>query len=194
MNATLRRTRRPVLVLPGFAASDNSTLVLRAQLRALGHPVHGWGLGRNEGPSEDLRLALAERFDELFERRGQPVSLIGWSLGGVYALALARRSPERVRHVIALGSPMRDALDAAPDPLDMPITSIWSRQDGVVSWRRSAIDAGPRRENIEVRSGHITLGFDPLVLAAVTDRLAQPSDRWTPYRPPSWLAPAYPSR
>ena len=77
-------------------------------------------------------------------------------------------------------------------PGRIPLTSIWSRQDGIVPWRASLIEAGHRRENVEVRALHLTLGFDPAVLAVVADRAAEPIDGWQPFRPPLWARIAYP--
>ena len=97
----------PVLVLPGLMADDTSTRVLRRVLRRLGYRVHGWRLGRNIGPTEACVTGMQKRIDDLSERYGEPISLIGWSLGGIFARDLARRTPDSVRQVITLGSPFR---------------------------------------------------------------------------------------
>src|SRR5215472_11827188 len=94
-----------VLVLPGLLASDVSTALLRRFVRRLGYDVRGWSLGRNRGPTDEVLDELPRRLSALAERTGQPVSLIGWSLGGIYARELARRYPAQVRQVITLGSP-----------------------------------------------------------------------------------------
>ena len=187
----LARARQPVLVLPGFGASDNSTIGLRSQLRLLGHPVHRWRLGRNEGPTRSIVSGLRDRFDELVDRYDRPIALVGWSLGGVYATAIAQLAPDRVGQVITLGSPLRMG-ERRIDLADVPITSIWSRRDSVVPWQASYVEHGDRTENIEVRAAHFALGFDPLVIVAVADRLGQRTDRWRPFEPPWWLAAAYP--
>src|SRR5690349_10940523 len=98
------------LVLPGLLASDSSTLPLRTFLRWLGYHVRGWDLGRNHGPTEAVLAGLPRAVLDHAERSGRPVSLIGWSLGGIYAREMARRHPRQVRQVITLGSPyaMRD--------------------------------------------------------------------------------------
>ncbi len=115
----LRRTPRgdghPVLVLPAFMASDFSTRVLRRFLRERGYSAHGWGLGRNFGPRPEMVQALGRRFTTLRERHGRKLSLIGWSLGGVYARELARRFAGDVRQVITLVAPFRN-LDAVNLP------------------------------------------------------------------------------
>ena len=135
---------------------------------------------------------LNVRLRDLVERHGEPVAVVGWSLGGVYGWSLASRYPDEVLQVITLGSPLRSMVDTER-PADVPLSSIWSRHDQIVSWKNSSVDEGPLRENIEVRATHLTLGFDPLVIGAVVDRLAQPSGEWEPFQRPVWLGPAYPS-
>jgi pimeloyl-ACP methyl ester carboxylesterase len=186
-----RLDRHPVLVLPGLGGGDGSTRLLRRHIAALGFRAHGWRLGRNVGPTDEIIDGLGGRFTELADRYGQPVSLVGWSLGGVYAWALARRHPSRVRQVITLGSPLRST-GVGNAVLAVPATSIWSRNDRIVSWQSSMIEEGERAENVEVHSTHLTLGFDPLVVLVVTDRLSTPADRWRPFRPPWWLRGVYP--
>src|SRR4051812_37501863 len=95
-----------VIVLPGLAADDNSTHPLRAFLRALGYDVMGGGRGRTGGPDDDTRRGLADGLRRAQARRGQPVSLVGWSMGGIYARELASASPDSVRLVVTLGSPV----------------------------------------------------------------------------------------
>jgi pimeloyl-ACP methyl ester carboxylesterase len=202
-----------VLVFPGLLASDSSTVPLRAFLRWLGYDVRGWDLGRNQGPTEAVLAGLPQAVLNHAERTGQPVSLIGWSLGGIYAREMARRHPRRVRQVITLGSPyaMRDSRQShaagpyrrlrslhAPEakmpspeqrsrPIAVPSTSVYSRWDGVVDWRACLQEVGPRSENVAVRASHLGMGLDPAVLWVVADRLAQPADQWRPFRRPTRL-------
>ena len=191
----------PVLVLPGWLASDRSTQALRWFLRDRGYQVHGWKLGRNYGPSGALRTVLAERFAALRQRHGRSISLIGWSLGGIYARELARRFPRDVRQVITLASPFRDpsATSVArlfrsrgdgrqgvphgqlATPLPVPSTSIYSRSDGIVAWRSCVEEGGPLRESVEVRSSHCGMGHHPAVLLVIADRLALPEGAWRPF-------------
>src|SRR5258708_1795275 len=102
-----RGDRHPVLVLPGFTAGDASTVVLRWSLRSWGYWAHGWHLGANLGPTPSVVSGLQDRLDQLHRRHGSRVSIIGWSLGGLYARELARQHPDKVRLVITLGSPFR---------------------------------------------------------------------------------------
>jgi pimeloyl-ACP methyl ester carboxylesterase len=208
----------PVLVLPGFTGSDRTTGPLRSVLRDKGFTVHGWGLGPNVGPHPHVIDGLERRLRELTGRYGTSVSLVGWSLGGIYARELARAYPGRVRMVITLASPYRfrtgdrghaSELYAAvgPEhdpftgrahyeqerpPLPVPTTSIYTRTDGVVHWSACIESAGAQRENIEVIGTHYGLGYNLGALIAITDRLAQPADRWEPFRPPLALRHLFP--
>lgn len=96
----------PVLVLPGLAASDVSTELLRAYLKDLGYAPHGWDLGRNLGHHHTVEGEMLDRLMELHHRYRRKVSVIGWSLGGVFARELAKEAPDAVRLAIALGSPI----------------------------------------------------------------------------------------
>jgi pimeloyl-ACP methyl ester carboxylesterase len=204
----LRRAPRgdghPVLVLPGLIASDTSTQLLRAYLGDRGYATHGWGLGRNLGLKPGLEERMIERLLGLWRETGRRVSLVGWSLGGVFARELAAAAPEAVRGVVTLGSPIRgnpkstnawriyelasgQRVDdpafrkprSAPPPV--PTTSIYSRTDGIVAWQCSVEPRGPRTESIEVVGSHIGLGVNAAALYATADRLAQPEGRWKPF-------------
>lgn len=206
-----RGDEHPVLILPGFLAGDPSTLPLRSVLRGQGYWVHGWQLGRNLGPTDEIVTGLIDRLSTLYERHDRPVSLVGWSLGGIYARRLARRFPHMVRQVITLGSPFRidperdrSAVSALYDRmrpthvkavdgdlpggdagmLTVPATSIYTRTDGVVRWWQCLESIGDQRENIEVRGSHSGLGFNPAAIYAISDRLARPADEWKPFRAP----------
>lgn len=206
----------PVLVLPGLGATDSSTITLRAVLRGLGYRTYGWRLGRNIGPTERAVHGTRARLDQLTTRFGQPVSLIGWSLGGIYARQLARRTVHAVRQVITLGSPIRLArkeqshanrlfgdysdghmetwdlpLEHGDGPLPVPTTSIYSPLDGIVAWRTCLNEPAPQAENIAVAASHLGFGHHPAVVWAIADRLAQPAGQWAPFRPPPLLWPAY---
>lgn len=205
-----RGDSHPVLILPGFLADDPSTAPLRYILRGQGYWVHGWELGRNLGPTAKVVDGLIDRLHQLHDRHDAPVSLIGWSLGGIYARRLARRFPDLVRQVITLGSPFRITPDdrsavsglyerLAPGHvatvhdvlpgvegghLTVPATSIYTRTDGVVRWWQCLEEVGPERENIEVYGSHSGLGFNPAAIFAISDRLAQQPGVWSPFRAP----------
>ena len=203
----------PVLVLPGLMASDVSTQALRAWLRRLWYPVVGWALGRNRGPTQEVISELPLLLDRLAGEHGTSVSIVGWSLGGIYARRLARKAPRQVRQVISLGSPFGLAgrgADSSPGgrvyrrlspvhadgrlsaprtslsrPLPVPSTAVYSKWDGVVDWRACRQQVGPRSENVAVRSSHLGMGHDPAVLWIVADRLAQPRSDWRPFERPT---------
>jgi hypothetical protein len=170
-----------VVVLPGFGASDSSTVPLRRFLRGLGYHVHGWRLGRNQGPTQRIVSGLETRFTGLSELHGAPISIVGWSMGGIYAREIARRDPTAVRQVITLGSPFH--LAGRRGSIDVPVTNVYSRTDGIVSWRDCLDDPGPQCENIEVRGSHCGLGHNAAALLVIADRLAQPVGTWTPFVP-----------
>ena len=215
----LRRAPRgdghPVLVLPGLLAGDASTRPLRAFLADRGYDVHGWGLGRNLGLKPGVEDRMKACLQGLHRKRGRRVSLVGWSLGGVFAREIANALPEAVRSVVMLGSPLRGSPKSTnawrvyqfvsgqrvddpalrrpkETPPPVPTTSIYSRSDGIVAWRCSVERAGPQSESIEVVASHLGLGVHPAVLHAVADRLAQPEGRWRPFERSGLRAWIYP--
>jgi len=209
-----------VLVLPGLLASDTSTLPLRRFLRLLGYDVRGWGLGRNRGPTEEVLQQLPRALADLAERTGGAVSLVGWSLGGIFAREIARLYPGQVRQVITLGSPFaqRDRWGTHAEgpyrrlshlhatsgrlpsrlqvarPIRVPSTSVYSRQDGIVPWQACIEPDTALHENVEVRCSHLGFGVDPATLWLIADRLALPAGEPRPFRPPPLMRPLYPGR
>jgi pimeloyl-ACP methyl ester carboxylesterase len=182
-----------VVVLPGFATTDASTLPLRRFLRSLGYHVHGWRLGRNQGPTQRIVSGLETRFGDLRElHESAPISIVGWSLGGVFGREIARRDPASVRQVITLGSPFR--MMGPVRDLAVPVTNVYSRTDGIAPWQSCIDDPGPRRENVEVRGSHCGLGVNAAALLVIADRLAQPAGTWTPFVPKRSYSMFFPSR
>ena len=195
----------PVLVFPGFTAGDVSTLALRQFLQRLGYRVHGWRLGPNRGPSSEILSGMQLRFEELRDRYQQKISLIGWSLGGIYAREIARAFPRHVRQVITLASPFKDpmannvsflasaaaaGLESEPAlleqlrrPVRVPTTAIYTRTDGIVNWRSCVEKEGPLTENVGVWSSHCGLGHHPTTFRVIADRLSQKEGAWTPFDP-----------
>jgi pimeloyl-ACP methyl ester carboxylesterase len=210
----------PVLVLPGLLAGDPSTVLLRRFLRALGHNVSGWSLGTNRGPSGHVVDELRAQLERLHRDCGRRVSLVGWSLGGLYAQELARASPGSVRRLITLGTPVyrrstwtrtvsriADQVPslpgsasllprpwAEPGSLRVPAMSVYTRADGIVAWSTCRYQVRPRRENVEVRGAHLGLAHNPAVLWVLADRLGQAEGRWKPFRPPMMLSALFPMR
>ena len=166
---------QPVMVLPGLAASDASTVVLQAYLRWLGYRVRGWRMGINTGDLAALLPRVLRRVAYTAELAGEPVRLVGWSLGGVLAREAARERPDAVRRVVTLGSPVtvgqREARGATP--IRVPVTAIWSRADGIVPWHACVDRHSPDVENVEVGATHLGLGFSADVFRVIADRLAR---------------------
>jgi len=197
----------PVLVFPGLGANDFTTGPLRRFLDELGYVTHPWGQGFNFGPRQGVLKRCNDDVRRLFNSHARKVSLIGWSLGGIYARELAKLHPELVRTVITLGTPFSGAPESTnawrlfrltsgrdikaetrrfelPVAPPVPTTSIWSRSDGIVAWQGSLQKrsrANPNTENIEVIASHLGIGTNPSAMWAVADRLAQPEGAWRPF-------------
>jgi pimeloyl-ACP methyl ester carboxylesterase len=190
----------PVIVLPGYGAGDASTLVLQAFLRFLGYRVRGWALGRNTGAVPVLLPRVVRRVAGIAREAKQRVRLVGWSLGGYLAREAARDRPDIVEQVITLGTPAvggpkytavagvyrrrgvdLDAIEAAVDarnrkPLEVPVTAIYSRSDGVVAWEACIDRVSPNVNHVEVRTTHLGLGFAPEVYRIIAESLACASE------------------
>jgi hypothetical protein len=206
----------PVLTLPGFLATDLSMAPMRRYLVELGYEPHAWRMGRNVGGVARLRAALRDRLAEIYETSGRKVSIVGWSLGGVYARDLALHAPGKVRCVVTLGSPFANDIratnatslyealtgevvdenpglrEALAGDLPVPTTSIYSRFDGVVNWQTCLLRPSDTAENIEVYlASHIGLGVNPAALWAVADRLSQPEGQFSQFDRSGPFAIAY---
>ncbi|MFT4187254.1 MAG: alpha/beta hydrolase [Aeromicrobium sp.] len=188
-----------VLVLPGLTATDHTTIPMRRFLESLGYRTSGWNLGWNLGISPEGEKKLEALIEELAAEA--PITLVGWSLGGVFAREAARRRPELVRDVVTMGTPIRGragtewivrwyrllnpsaADDLTPEgaerhaqPLPMPTTAIYSPKDGVLSgWdcRVRDEDEGPDARNVRVDAAHLGMGFDLRVLKALAEALVE---------------------
>lgn len=196
----------PVIIFPGLAADKRALVPLRNCCEALGYAVYDWEQGFNTGPQGDIdewleNLALHVRgVATLHNRR---VSLIGWSLGGIYAREIAKLRPPLVRQVITLGTPflsrghetnvgwlyrlVNGAQPFVDDKLaarlretpPVPTTSIYSRTDGVVAWETCRIDGScDAGENVEVEGSHLGLPWNPEVLQVVAERLSRRESAW----------------
>jgi pimeloyl-ACP methyl ester carboxylesterase len=191
----------PVIVFPGLGATDLTTITLRNFLRARGYTPYAWNQGFNFGPRHGVLESCQAQLRDIAEQHGEKVSLIGWSLGGIYAREVAKLQPAQARCVITLGTPFsgppqatnawrfyelvsgQSAQDHALSrqvrlPPRCPTTSIYSKTDGVVAWQCSLNDEAAHTENIEVSASHIGMGMNPLALYAIADRLAQNPKAW----------------
>ena len=198
-----------VVIFPGLGASGGSVATLREHCRALGYDAFDWGQGFNTGPQGDLDVwlhSVKAQVVDLLSGHTRPATLIGWSLGGLYARELGKLMARRIRQVITIGTPFNAEADhtnvgwlfhllsgssSAMDPglsrrLRTPpplrTTSIYSRSDGVVAWQTCRHDKESRLvHDIEVDGSHIGMGWNRDVLAAVEDRLSQPPGQWRRY-------------
>jgi pimeloyl-ACP methyl ester carboxylesterase len=216
LSVTPRGDVHPVLVLPGLLADDSSTRPLRSFLNSHGYRAHGWKQGRNLGLRGSLEREMMARIDDLFERYDRrKISLVGWSLGGLYARQLAKLAPDKVRCMISLGSPFagspkstnawrayemvsgskvddQELLDMLVEAPPVPTSSIFSRSDGICAWQTCLNLDSPASENIEVYGSHCGLGHHPAAVYAIADRLAQPEGNWQKFDRSGWRALAFP--
>lgn len=187
---------RPVLVIPGFLCSDLATWRMRKLLNKIGYQSFAWRQGINWGPRPGVRTRLLHRINRISQRYSQPVTLIGWSLGGVYARELSNIRPDLIREVITLGSPVQGKPDAigiwpiyrwinrrnsqsmSSSILDYsrPILgsnlSIFTRGDGIVPWINCKPVRGHAGRSVEVRGSHIGLVHNPDVMTILAHHLA----------------------
>lgn len=197
----------PVLVLPGFMATDLSTRPLRRFLNKSGYTPYGWDLGRNYAQEKFLD-ELIIKVEKLFLDHKQKITLIGWSLGGIYARQVAKERPHLIRQVITMGSPFKaihkpnhanwihklltngqgvDAVDPElmnniPLPAPVPTTAIYSKQDGIVPWNACIEEEDEIHQNIEVSGSHLGLGVNNTVLDIIADRLKYSRENWVHYK------------
>lgn len=201
----------PVVIFPGLGTADGSTHFVRTFLTNMGYKVYPWGFGRNLGPQQGLDKLTEEMTARIraisVANGGAKVSLIGWSLGGVYVREIAKAEPDLVRQVITLGTPFKgdpkatnatmlyellskdkshldaNIIEAVAKRPDVPFTSIYSKTDGVVAWRCSLETETEISENIEVPgASHLGLGHNPITMHIIANRLAQAENEWHHYR------------
>lgn len=175
---------------------------MRGRLQQLGYEIYDWEQGFNNGPDVEFDQWLQHlgmHLQKIQARHGRAVSLIGWSLGGIYARELAKKFPDLVRQVITLATPFTDKPDATHAgwlltllnggacPVDdallarlradppVPSTSIYSQTDGVVAWQGCLGTESQRHRNIEVNGvSHMGMVHHPEVLRVVADLLVRP--------------------
>lgn len=197
-----------VVIFPGLATNEQITRPLQSLCERLGYQCFDWGMGLNVGPrgdADEWMNELANRVRNLAEEQISPLSLVGWSLGGIYAREVAKLIPTRIRQVVSIGTPIAGTAELTnvgwlyrllnnslpPDnpelfaslscPPPVPTTSIYSRTDGIVAWQACMQQLQSRVENIEVDGSHCGMPWNPSVLRVLADRLAQPLGIWKPY-------------
>lgn len=179
---------RPVMVIPGFMASDRTTGLLRKSLQNAGFDCHGWGMGRNRGITSDILDRMDARLSHI--PNDAPITLIGWSLGGLIAREYAKYAPQRVAKVISLGSPFSGSprannawrlyemiaghgVDAPPINVTLavkppvPTIAIWSQRDGMVA--PSAARGQPDESDVQIQENctHMGMVADPGVIRRI---------------------------
>ena len=186
----------PVLVIPGFLGNDRSTLALRKFLKRIGYKPYAWELGINLANFEDINT-LEKKVNELYLKHQEKISIVGWSLGGIYARELSKRNPSIIQHIITTGSPFRginqpnrvnwllrllrgdvekeigaDVIQSIAEPTAVLTTSIYSKKDGAVPWQ-TCMEAkeDDLHKNIEVSSSHIGMPHNKEVLLVIAERL-----------------------
>lgn len=192
--------KRPILLLPGFLASRGSMRALQKTLRGAGYRTHHWGQGRNMGAHQHVFDQLEKRIADLHTRYEQPITLIGWSLGGLMARELAKKLPDMVQEVISMGSPFSGAprannvwrlyewvsgypVDEPPFELAMnekppvPTTAFWSYSDGMIAPACARGQTNERDTAIEVHCTHMGFVSDPDTIDALLGHLALSSQR-----------------
>jgi pimeloyl-ACP methyl ester carboxylesterase len=186
---------RPVLVLPGFLANDRSTRMLRAGLAEAGFDVHGWMMGRNLGVRGDTLEKIDARVKRIAARNPAPLTIVGWSLGGLMAREYAKHAPDNIVRVVTLGSPFsgnprsnhawrlyewiaRHPVDAPPidcrlaEKPPVETIAIWSAMDGVVSASSARGETGEADRHMELRCSHMGFALDPRAIDAVIETAA----------------------
>ncbi len=186
---------RTIVVIPGLGVNDSATHLLRSVLNQAGYNASGWGLGRAGPIKVDLFDKMDGKIDEIIQQSGNPVTLLGWSLGGVIARDYAHHAPDKIKEVITLGSPFsgdphtnrawRIYEMMADHPVDrpplggkyaikpcMPTTAIWSRKDGVIPVAAARGLPEQSDQNIEIDCGHFSMSSAPIAIEAVLRALA----------------------
>lgn len=194
---------RPVIVIPGFMVHDVISVRLRRTLNAAGYDAIGWGLGFNRGLRPDTVDALISLLERVHDRTGMRVSLVGWSLGGLFAREIAKLRPGLVDRVVTLASPFsgdprannvwriyeRVAGHRVDDPPmavtlsekpPVPTIALWTPLDGLISPSCTRGLPGERDVEIEVRCRHIDIISNPAAVSAILDALAMDPPRPAP--------------
>jgi pimeloyl-ACP methyl ester carboxylesterase len=207
-----RGNGRPVVLLPGFLAGDQTLAVMAGWLRRLGYAPHTCGFVANVDCSDRALQRIEGHINALYRRHGRRVALVGHSRGGHFARAMGARAPDRVSHAISLGADLRGltgvsvptlaavaalrqglvltrraraercftaectcafARDYARSfPADrVRLTSIYSKQDGVVRWQGAVV---PEADCVEVTGSHVGLAFNRKAYRAIAHALARP--------------------
>lgn len=198
----------PVLALPAFLSNDSFMNTMLKYLQSLGYDAFGWGHGRNTGYDESKFTELVRLVERTAKKTNRKVSLVGHSLGGIYARLIAHEVPDAVRQVVYLGAPFNIEDDNSTElpvrwlyekmngaipredftesglgigATTMPSTAIYSMSDGIVPWQFCVDEEDEISENVRITGSHVGMPFNPLILYAIADRLSQAEDNWKPF-------------
>lgn len=183
----------PLMVVPGFLATDRTTLGLQRALAGAGYRVAGWGLGFNRGASPDILERVAARIEQ--HGRGRPVVLVGWSLGGIIAREAAKFRPDLVDKVVTMGTPFSGdphwtnawrlyelvaghKVDSPPietrlaEKPPVPTLAIWSKRDGVIAPACARGREGESDRQVELDCGHMDFGVSGRVFPRIVEAIA----------------------
>lgn len=181
-----------VILFPGWKATATSMYPMKKFLSKIGYEVEYWGLGMNNGNIEKDRDRIVERLSN--EANSEPVTLIGWSLGGLVAREIAREIPHKIASVVTYGTPVIDGpkytIGAkfwsqeetkriielsrelnATKPIQVPMSIIFTKEDSIVNWAACLDNASENVTHYEVNSTHLSLGIDPEVWSIVAGHL-----------------------
>lgn len=184
-----------VIVLPGIMTGDFTTYRLVGWLNQIGYSAQGWGPGINWGPTTSTIKRVDDLIEAAYTASGRKVSLVGRSLGGIYARDYAKRFPDRVVRVITLGSPLHfplktplspfeqvlsnfydksvlERVDSIPENPPVPLTAIYSKRDGIVPWEACLTPETEHAQNFEIDSAHTVMGENPRAMRIIAFRLA----------------------
>jgi len=184
-----------VIVLPGIMTGDFTTYRLVGWLNQIGYDAQGWGPGINWGPTTRIMQRVDDLIDAAYRSSGRRVSLVGRSLGGIYAREYAKRFPDRVVRVITLGTPLQlpvktplspfervlanfydksvaERVGAIPQNPPVPLTAMYSKRDGIVPWQACLAEETPLAQNLEIDSAHTVMGENPRAMRIIAFRLA----------------------
>ena len=190
-----RGNDQAVLLLPGYGAHVRAMGLVKRYLCSLGYQVHDWSLGTNNGDMKSSLPLVQSDIDRLVQSSGQPVSLIGWSLGGTMARECAREAPSKVRQIITLGSPVVGGprftafkplfekrgfdLDRAANtvlsryrkPLNTSVTALYCKRDSIVHWQACIDRFSENINHMEIKTPHMSMPFSAEVLNLLHDHL-----------------------
>jgi pimeloyl-ACP methyl ester carboxylesterase len=214
IKSSSRGKGQPILTLPGYGGGDGSMLMMRYFLNQLGYNAVGLELGRNVESAEErimcvddaiafrekMTALVAQRVETLHRQFGQPVTLLGWSMGGCYALDVSQVQADKVNRVITLGAPFGDPrgtstwdilrwLNKSDVPVEtqnfagwldkrhtvtphIPMHIIYSPNDGIVAEEVARLPDAEHIEHIELDSSHVAFAWNPQVYQTIAEVLA----------------------